>query len=314
MKTAGRSQRTTSSLEYSAWPTKRSRSLASRIPSTSSRSSPITGKRECPDSMMIFSISSTGWSFSRTTIWERGIITSRTWVAETSSTPSSMACSSGSNMSPAWASLMMLRISSRPLGSPRSAFSRRLNRPGGSEPLLLGGLSSVMIPIEAAQIAPSWILYQCPWISILPVRVRIAQFREDLPLEAFHAGGLLRRLVVVAGQMQGAVDDHVAPVALRRLALLGRLPRHHRRTDHEVPQGVVRLVGQARLAGGERQHVGRAVLAAPAGVQLPAFGLADDAHHELPPVGIGARPAERRLSPAYERIPARDGRGILAGC
>ena len=30
----------------------RSRSLASRMPSTSSRSSPITGKRECPDSMI----------------------------------------------------------------------------------------------------------------------------------------------------------------------------------------------------------------------------------------------------------------------
>ncbi len=59
-------------------PTSRSRSLANRMPRTSSLSSPTTGKREWPDSMITGNISSSEAPAGITTMCERGTMTSRT--------------------------------------------------------------------------------------------------------------------------------------------------------------------------------------------------------------------------------------------
>jgi len=50
----------------------------------------------------------------------------------------------------------------------------------------------------------------------------------------FHDFGLCRVDMVVALQMQHAVDGHVGVLMLRRLALFARLALDHRRADHDV--------------------------------------------------------------------------------
>jgi len=59
------------------------------------------------------------------------------------------------------------------------------------------------------------------------VGILIPESAQDFHLEALHATGVPRGLVIVAVQVEHAVHDHVRPVRLRRLALLERLGGTH---------------------------------------------------------------------------------------
>jgi hypothetical protein len=72
--------------------------LASNTPMIWSRSSPITGYREWPDSTTMGRISSGGSSRLTMIICERGTMMSRTCSSTTRNTPSSISCASASMM------------------------------------------------------------------------------------------------------------------------------------------------------------------------------------------------------------------------
>ena len=137
MNTAGRRHSRMSNASRSSSTKNRSRSLASRIPATSSRSSPTTGNREWPDSMTTGRIFSTGSSRLITTICERGTMTSRTWIPETSSTDSSISSTSPSIRPRSRASASTWASWSRSRGSPEidSAMRRSQPREDGAEPV-----------------------------------------------------------------------------------------------------------------------------------------------------------------------------------
>ncbi len=123
----------------------------------SSRSSPMTGKREWPDDSIVSSSVSNGSSRSRTIIWERGTIMSRTWVSETSRTPWSIACSSLARRFRRRHSVRKPAMSSRPsASSPRRRVSRD-HHPDLVLMLLLEGNSSgiddpyLAVPVSGMQ-------------------------------------------------------------------------------------------------------------------------------------------------------------------
>jgi len=94
--TAGRVHSRMSKSSASPDANTRSTSLASRIPTMSSRSSSITGKREWPDSTSTGSSLDGGSSRRTTTICARGTMMSRTCNSATPSTPSSIRRASAS--------------------------------------------------------------------------------------------------------------------------------------------------------------------------------------------------------------------------
>ncbi len=138
MNTAGRRHSRMSKSSRSSSTKNRSRSFASRMPATSSRSSPTTGKREWPDSITTGRIFSTASSRLITTICERGTITSRTWISETSSTDSSISSTSASMSPRSRASARTSASCSRSRGSPVIVSARRRSQlPEPVCPLLL---------------------------------------------------------------------------------------------------------------------------------------------------------------------------------
>ncbi len=95
--------------------------------------------------------------------------------------------------------------------------------------------------------------------------------------------------MVVANQVQRAVDHQVGPVSIEALALLPRLALDHLRADHDVAKDSV--ISQRRRKG---QDVGRVVATTPAGVQSSRLGKPDDAQGEL---GAATSRAKRRACP-----------------
>jgi hypothetical protein len=59
-------------------------------------------------------------------------------------------------------------------------------------------------------------------------------------------------MMVVAEQVQHAVDDHVRPVGDRRLALLGGLALDHRGADDQIAEQRADRPGSASMPGGSR--------------------------------------------------------------
>src|ERR1700760_3026673 len=64
----------------------------------------------------------------------------------------------------------------------------------------------------------SWMGSESGILSILPLRVRIgnAELRQDFALERFHGVGVLVLLVIVADQMQEAVNGKMAEMMIER--------------------------------------------------------------------------------------------------
>ena len=81
-----------------------SRSLANKMPNTSSGDSPITGKRECDVSVIVCMNSWVLWSALTTAIWGRGTIMSRTCMCDICKAPSIVSRASRSSIwsSSAW--------------------------------------------------------------------------------------------------------------------------------------------------------------------------------------------------------------------
>ena len=85
------------------------------------------------------------------------------------------------------------------------------------------------------------------WLSIW---VREPMPGQDFRFHTFHFGGLRIFLMVKSEQMQGAVHEHVRPVALQRLALLLGLRPYYRRADDHITK-------RRRLPGRRRRQLGR---------------------------------------------------------
>jgi hypothetical protein len=143
-------------------------------------------------------------------------------------------------------------------------------------------------------------------IACLPL-VEASCERAFAPL---HAARLRSRtFVVVAEEMQHAVDQQPIQLRPQRRGPLGRLAARAVERDDDVAQQAARRPPGA-LGLGERQDVGRPVLAAPVPVQAADDGIRDQDEGEL---GIG-QPQRRQQAVAAPRQAAGDrGRAPAAG-
>jgi len=86
--------------------------------------------------------------------------------------------------------------------------------------------------------------------------------------------------VVVAEQVQEAVREIAVELRAQCTALLARSAACHVQGDHHVSEE------RARAGGGKRQHVGRAILAAPPPVEAAHRRVGHDQDGELGATGI----------------------------
>src|SRR5439155_13031300 len=121
------------------------------------------------------------------------------------------------------------------------------------------------------------------------------------PLAARHPPGLGRRaLVVVAEEVEEAVDQETLALAAERLAAPGCLAAGSVDRDDDVAEEAVGGAGGS-FGLREGEHVRRAVAPAPAAVQPPHLPVGDEEHGEL-----GAAEAHRPEQAA--RAPCEPGR------
>jgi hypothetical protein len=99
----------------------------------------------------------------------------------------------------------------------------------------------------------------------------MTQHAKQRRLARFHSRRVGSPLMIVALQMQHAVDDEVRAVGAERLSLRPRLPRQDRDAQYDVAGQRVDIIVH------ERQHVGGVLPAAEACVETAAFALADEA-------------------------------------
>ena len=64
----------------------------------------------------------------------------------------------------------------------------------------------------------------------------MTQFCKQRSFQRFHFFGFVVIYMVVAQQMQAAVNHQMGPVGLKFLALFSRFALDHRNADHQVPQ------------------------------------------------------------------------------
>ena len=69
-----------------------------------------------------------------------------------------------------------------------------------------------------------------------PVRARVVQSGQDARLQRFHLRCLVGVDVIVAEQVQGAVNQHVGPVRLQGLVLFGCFADHDLGAHHDIAQ------------------------------------------------------------------------------
>jgi hypothetical protein len=103
----------------------------------------------------------------------------------------------------------------------------------------------------------------------LRIRIRNSDASKNAHLASFHAPRIGRPLVIETLKMKHTVNDEVREVGAHRFALRFRLPEKHRHADDNVPQ-----LGTG-AAGGEREHVGGAVLAPKALIEPATFCQTD---------------------------------------
>ena len=125
-------------------------------------------------------------------------------------------------------------------------------------------------------------------------------------LAALHAARIGGALVVVADEMQRAVHDEVRPVRAQALALLARFGAQHVRADDQVAQrcrlGRIRTEDRQRRRR-KRQHVGRMILAAVAGIEPAAFRARPRLHADL---AVAGAPPERGVGPGGDGARPRE--------
>src|SRR3546814_7347185 len=102
---------------------------------------------------------------------------------------------------------------------------------------------------------------RCMASFVVMVRVCIAQLLHHPDFVCFHEFGLRLGFMIVALQMQNAMDGQVRKMRLQRLVLILCFFRHDRRTQDDVAHQY-RFFGQR-----ESQHIGCVVLAAISAVQ-----------------------------------------------
>ena len=99
----------------------------------------------------------------------------------------------------------------------------------------------------------SWVGSESGIFSLtrVPIRIRIgnAELRQDLPLEAFHRFGVVVFFVVVADQMQEAMDRQMAEMMIERLLFVVGLPARGLIGDGDVAEHARRIVGAAGPVG-----------------------------------------------------------------
>src|SRR5262245_2895037 len=217
------------------------------MPITSSRFWSITGKRECAVEMTCGMNFSTGSLISMKSTCARGTMMSRTCISETVSAPSMIDSASASSRLREYAERSRSTSCSRSPGSRMSSDDRRSSR--------LGRDGSF---IGAA--------------SFYRVRVTETGAREQADLFAFHALGFPFLFMLVATQVQQAVQHQVRVVGAEIFALHARFPRDDGMAQHHVALVLFVL---------ERQHVGRVIPAPERSVEPPAFARPDDAQRDL---------------------------------
>src|SRR3954468_1311603 len=211
---------------------------------------------------------STGSLMSMKSTWARGTMMSRTCISETVRAPSMIESASASRRLREYAERSRCTSCSRSPGSRMSSEDRRSSRLGREGSFIAAG-------------------------SFYRVRVTEAHARQQPDLEAFHALRFPFLFMLVALQMQQAVQHQVRIMRGERLSLLARLAGDHRVAKHHVA---------AVLCVRKGQHIGRLGVLSVLPVQPAALGGADDAQGrrgwEKPspfPQGTGAR----QSSPAH---------------
>src|SRR5215510_3170421 len=228
------------------------------MPITSSRFWSITGKRECAVEMTCGMNFSTGSLMSMKSTCARGTMMSRTCISETVSAPSMIESASASSRLREYAERSRSTSCSRSPGSRISSDDRRSSRLGR----------------EGSFIAAA---------SFYRVRVTEARARQQPDLEALHALGFPFLFMLVAAQMQQAVQHEVRIMGGQHFPLRARLAGNHRMAQHHVA---------AVLPVWERQYVGGIRLLPVPPVQPASFGRADDAQRRLD--GNERRPLSQR--------------------
>ena len=131
----------------------------------------------------------------------------------------------------------------------------------------------------------------------MPRRARISVSIASIRL------GIGAALMVVAQQMQHAVNHQMGRMIRRRLALLPRFPQHRLpRQDHIAQRaGLAGRGRRSNLGRTEGQHVGRLVLAAIAAVQCPQRRVVAEGQRQFAGRFPEAPPLRRRRASVQRR-------------
>ena len=131
----------------------------------------------------------------------------------------------------------------------------------------------------------------------MPSCARISAF------ETFHGFGVVVLLVIVADQMQEAVDRKMAEMMVERLLFVVGFFARRLIGDGDIAEHARRVVGRARsgrLQRRKRQHVGRLVDAAPVAVQRLNPGIVGQHDREFGFADIGIGDFGRRIDGAMD--------------
>ena len=98
----------------------------------------------------------------------------------------------------------------------------------------------------------------------------------------------------MADQMGQAMDDQMADVVIKRLAVVGRLAGNRLPCQNDIAEKWRPAPVVAHHAGWEGQDVGRLVLAAPGCIQVADRGIVREQKRQLAGLAPGARLGEER--------------------
>ena len=92
---------------------------------------------------------------------------------------------------------------------------------------------------------------KCPVRANLQHRVGVPQFSQQLALQCFHLLGFGIFDVIVAEQMQAAMDNQMRPVRVEGLALFRCLALDHRHADDRSPSSGMSRNSSGTSAGND---------------------------------------------------------------
>ena len=109
-------------------------------------------------------------------------------------------------------------------------------------------------------------------LPIIPLTQGDVQPLQRSRLKCLHFLGFFLRFMIIAKEMQGAMNDKMGKMVLGGDALLGRLAANDAGGENDVAERRHLPLGQAGdRAGGKGQHIGGAGLAAMALVEIGRF-------------------------------------------